>query len=208
MSLWVFAFVLAIVALFVLGPTIARQLFVEARDDPLLGALGLTRRQRFLLGEVRVLPMALAGAALAVLVAIAASPLMPIGVAESAEPNPGVEVNVAVLSLGALAVAGLGTLFLCALIPLLNLFSSERPRQMMVEILAKGRDFPMAHVHHVFAVNGILFEPREVSQGEEAEAKYLTTLKPTDALEDLSAQLIGDGKKGIKNVSWSPPKRG
>ena len=110
--------------------------------------------------------------------------------------------------LGALAVAGLGTLFLCAMIPLLNMFSSERPRQMMVEIVAEERDFPTAHVHHVFAVNGILFEPREVSQGDEATAKYLTTLKPTDSLEDLNAQLMGDGKKGIKNVSWSPPKRG
>jgi anti-anti-sigma factor len=110
--------------------------------------------------------------------------------------------------LGALAVAGLGTLFLCAMIPLLNVFSSERPRQMNVEIVAEERDFPLAHVHHVFAVNGIMFEPREVSQGDEATAKYLTTLKPTDSLEDLSAQLMGDGKKGIKNVSWSPPKRG
>jgi anti-anti-sigma factor len=110
--------------------------------------------------------------------------------------------------LGALAVAGLGTLFLCAMIPILNLFSAERPRQMMVEIVAEDRDFPMAHVNQVFAVNGILFEPREVSQGDEATAKYLTTLKPTDSLEDLSAQLMGDGKKGIKNVSWSPPKRG
>ncbi len=109
--------------------------------------------------------------------------------------------------LGALAVAGMGTLFLCAMIPILNLFSSERPRTMMVEIVSEDRDFPMAHVHHVFAVNGILFEPREVSQGDEATAKYLTTLKPTDSLEDLSGQLIGDGKKGIKNVSWSPPKR-
>ena len=110
--------------------------------------------------------------------------------------------------LGALAVAGLGTLFLCALIPLLNMFSSERPRTMMVEIIAEERNFPLSHVHHVFAVNSILFEPREVSQGDEATAKYLTTLKPTDSLEDLSAQLMGDGKKGIKNVSWSPPKRG
>ena len=110
--------------------------------------------------------------------------------------------------LGALAVAGLGTLFLCAMIPLLNMFSSERPRQMMVEIVAEERHFPMAHVHQVFAVNGILFEPREVSQGDEATFKYLTTLKPTDSIEDLSAQLMGDGKKGIKNVSWSPPKRG
>ena len=110
--------------------------------------------------------------------------------------------------LGALAVAGLGTLFLCAMIPLLNVFSSERPRTMMVEIVAAERSFPTAHVHHVFAVNAILFEPREVSQGDEATAKYLATLKPTDSLEDLSAQLMGDGKKGIKNVSWSPPKRG
>ena len=53
-----------------------------------------------------------------------------------------------------------------------------------------------------------LFEPREVSQGDESTATYLTTLKPTDSLEDLSAQLMADGKKGIKNVSWSPPKRG
>ncbi len=109
--------------------------------------------------------------------------------------------------LGALAVAGLGTLFLCAMIPLLNMFSSERPRTMMVEIVAAERSFPTAHVQHVFAVNAILFEPREVSQGEEATAKYLATLKPSDSLEDLSAQLMGDGKKGIKNVSWSPPKR-
>jgi hypothetical protein len=110
--------------------------------------------------------------------------------------------------LGALAVAGLGTLFLCAMIPLLNVFSSDRPRQMLVEIVADDRDFPLAHVSHVFAVNGIMFEPREVSQGDEATVKYLTTLKPTDSLEDLSVQLMGDGKKGIKNVSWSPPKRG
>ncbi|HEX4913962.1 MAG TPA: STAS domain-containing protein, partial [Vicinamibacterales bacterium] len=61
--------------------------------------------------------------------------------------------------LGAFAVAGLGTLFLCAMIPLLNMFSSERPRTMVVEIVAQERDFPMAHVHQVFAVNGILFEP-------------------------------------------------
>lgn len=110
--------------------------------------------------------------------------------------------------LGALAVAGLGTLFLCVMIPLLNLFSADKPRQMFVEIVAHEREFPMAHVNQVFAVNGILFEPREVSQGDEATAKYLTSLKPTDSLEDLSAQLMGDGSKGIKNVSWSAPKKG
>jgi anti-anti-sigma factor len=110
--------------------------------------------------------------------------------------------------LGALAVAGLGAVFLCAMLPLLDLFSTQRPRAMLVEIVGEDRDFPTAHVHQVFAVNGIVFEPREVSQGDEATVRYHTLLKPTDSLEDLSAQLMGDGSKGIKNVSWAPPKRG
>jgi anti-anti-sigma factor len=110
--------------------------------------------------------------------------------------------------LGGFAVAGLGTLFLCAMFPVLNLFASERPRAMVVEIAAAGRQFPTDHVHRVFAVNHIVFEPREVEQGDEATVHYLTSLRPHDSLEDLSAQLMDGGKAGIKNVSWSPPKRG
>jgi len=110
--------------------------------------------------------------------------------------------------LGGFAVAGLGTLFLCAMFPVLGAFAADKPRQMMVEIVAEGRDFPTSHVQKVFAVNHVVFEPREVEQGEEATVRYLTTLPPHDSLEDLSNQLMDSGKAGIKNVSWSPPKRG
>lgn len=110
--------------------------------------------------------------------------------------------------LGGFAVAGLGTLFLCAMFPVLSAFSAERPRQMMVEIHAEGRSFPLDHVQRVFAVNHVVFEPREVEQGDEATIRYMTTLGPHDSLEDLSTQLLDGGKAGIKNVSWSPPKRG
>jgi anti-anti-sigma factor len=110
--------------------------------------------------------------------------------------------------LGGFAVAGLGTLFLCAMFPILNVFASDRPRQMLVEIVAEGREFPVHHVQKVFAVNHVVFEPREVAQGDEATVRYLTALAPHDSLEDLSNQLMGGGKAGIKNVSWSPPKRG
>ena len=109
--------------------------------------------------------------------------------------------------LGGFAVAGLGTLFLCAMFPLLAAFAAERPRQMVIEITAHGRDFPMSHVQKVFAVNHVVFEPREVEQGDQATVRYMTTLGPHDSLEDLSEQLIDGGKAGIKNVSWSPPKR-
>jgi hypothetical protein len=109
--------------------------------------------------------------------------------------------------LGGFAVAGLGTLFLCAMFPVLNLFAADKPRQMLVEIVAEGRDFPLNHVQTVFAVNRVVFEPREIEQGDEATVRYLTTLGPTDSLEELSQQLVAGGKAGIKNVSWSPPKR-
>src|SRR5207302_8801906 len=57
------------------------------------------------LGQVGV--TAAAGAILAVVLALAASPLMPIGPARIAEPNPGLSVNWAVLGLG-----GVGTVLL------------------------------------------------------------------------------------------------
>ena len=80
---------------------------------------------------------------------------------------------------------------------------------MLVEIIAERPRVPDgARACRCLPSTASLFEPREVSQGDEATVKYLTTLKPTDSLEDLSAQLMGDGKNGIKNVSWSSPKRG
>jgi anti-anti-sigma factor len=110
--------------------------------------------------------------------------------------------------LGGFAVAGLGTLFLCAMFPVLNTFASDKPRQMLVEIVATGREFPLNHVQRVFALNHVVFEPREIEQGEESTVRYLTTLGANDSLEDLSQQLLDGGKAGLKNVSWSPPKRG
>lgn len=110
--------------------------------------------------------------------------------------------------LGGFAVAGLGTLFLCAMFPVLNLFSAPKPRQMLVEIVARGTDFPLNHVQTVFALNRIVFEPRELEQGDEATVRYLTVLGPDDSIEDLSQQLMDGGRAGIRNVSWSPAKRG
>ena len=78
---------------------------------------------------------------------------------------------------------------------------------MLIEITAESREFPFDHVQQIFAINQVTFEPREVSQGEEATVEYLVTLPQDASLEDLSGQLIAGGKTGIKNVSWSLPKR-
>lgn len=109
--------------------------------------------------------------------------------------------------LGAFGVAGLGTLFLCLLLVALDHVGSRKPRMMMVEIEAEGREFPTAHVQGVFARNGVVFEPREVSQSKAVAIRYHTTLAPDQSLEDLSDQLMAGGKEGVKTVSWEVPKK-
>jgi anti-anti-sigma factor len=109
--------------------------------------------------------------------------------------------------LGAFAVAGLATAFLCVLLLVLDrLPSDQRPREMMVELVADGRDFPVVHVESVFARNGIIFEPRDVSQGQESAVKYHVALDRRLALEDLSAQLTA-GASAIRSVVWKNPKK-
>lgn len=107
--------------------------------------------------------------------------------------------------LGGFALAGLGTLFLCAMLPILNVFSTPKPRVMLVEIGVTGREFPFDHVQQVFALNHVRYEPREVSQGESATVEYLATLPRDASIEDLSNQLRAG--QGVETVSWSPPKR-
>jgi anti-anti-sigma factor len=109
--------------------------------------------------------------------------------------------------LGTFAVAGLGTVVLCALLVLLNRIRRDEPRHMMVEIHAEGREFPAAHVQAVFARNRVVFEPREVSQGKSVAMRYHTTLAHILSLDDLSEELLAGGTAGIKSVSWEHPKR-
>lgn len=81
--------------------------------------------------------------------------------------------------LGAFGVAGLATAFLCVLLLALDrLPSDQRPREMVVELVAEGRDFPVVHVESVFARNGVIFEPRDVSQGKDAAVKYHVSMDP------------------------------
>ena len=107
-SLWLFAGLVGLAALLVVGQALSRQVWTAAADWPTLRALGTTRRQ-FTIGTT--LPAAAVsgvGTLGAAAVALAASPLMPVGPARVAEPHPGVEVNVALSGI-ALAVLFVGT---------------------------------------------------------------------------------------------------
>ena len=108
--------------------------------------------------------------------------------------------------LGAFAVTGLGTAFLCTALLALDQVSDQKARIMSVEILAGGRQFPTTHVEGVFARNQIVFEPREISQSDDVTVKYHTWLDPRTSLDDLSGQLMSVGA-GVKSVVWEHPKR-
>lgn len=106
-ALAVFAFLVGVAALLVLGQAVARQLFLDAADYPTLRALGMTSRQLVAVALLRVGAIAVAGAVLAVALAVLWSPLMPMGLARLAEPQPGFALDVAVLGLGLVVIPAL-----------------------------------------------------------------------------------------------------
>jgi len=104
-ALAIFAVLAGLVGLAVIGQLLARQMVLDSAEFPILRTLGMTRASLAALALARLAVVTFAGAVLAVGVAVAASPLMPIGPARLAEPAPGTEVNLAVLGAGLVAVA-------------------------------------------------------------------------------------------------------
>jgi ABC-type lipoprotein release transport system permease subunit len=102
-ALWVLAGLVTVLATLIVAQLLSRLAFVEGQDHPTLGALGMSGRDRTLLGVVRAAGIAGAGALAGMVVAVAASPLLPTGLARTAEPDPGVHLDAVVLGLGATA---------------------------------------------------------------------------------------------------------
>jgi ABC-type lipoprotein release transport system permease subunit len=95
----------ALVALAVIGQAMARQTAAERADHHALSALGVRPREFVLLALLRTLLTGAAGTAAAVLIAVLASPLTPVGEARLAVPAAGrVSLDLAVVLPGALAV--------------------------------------------------------------------------------------------------------
>jgi ABC-type lipoprotein release transport system permease subunit len=102
-TLWLLAGLVTVSATLILAQLLSRLAFVEGRDHPTLGALGMSGRDRTLLGVVRAAGIAGAGALAGVVVAVAASPLLPTGLARTAEPDLGTHLDAVVLGVGAIA---------------------------------------------------------------------------------------------------------
>ena len=103
-ALGLFAIVVGLTGLVIIAQAVLRQLRASSIDLVTLRALGLTGRQLWSISLMQVAAVAVAGAVLAVVLSVLASPIMPLGAARVAEPSPGIDVDVAVLGLGSVAI--------------------------------------------------------------------------------------------------------
>jgi ABC-type antimicrobial peptide transport system permease subunit len=99
-ALALFAALAGVLTLAIIGQLLSRQLVLDSAWFGALRALGMTRGRLAALSLAQVGIVTATGGILAVAIAIAASPLMPIGPARLAEPTPGIEVNLAILAAG------------------------------------------------------------------------------------------------------------
>ena len=100
LALWLLGALTAFVGLLVLSQAVARQVFLDSRDHRTLGALGMTGGQHWAVAMLRAGMVGAAAAIVGVALAVALSPLTPVGLARTAEPDPGVRWDVPVLALG------------------------------------------------------------------------------------------------------------
>jgi ABC-type antimicrobial peptide transport system permease subunit len=108
-ALGLFGLVIALTGVVLLAQAMLRQLRASRTELGTLRALGLTDRQLWCMNLLQVAAVAVLGAAVAVVLGVCLSPIMPLGAARVAEPNPGISVDVVVLGLGFVAIAVLLT---------------------------------------------------------------------------------------------------
>ena len=111
-TLALFAALAGLIALVVIGQLLSRQLSLDSAESPVLRTLGMTPRGLAALSLARLAVITAAGGLAAVMIAMAASPLMPIGPARLAEPHPGVDINLVILGTGCAAIITLPLLLL------------------------------------------------------------------------------------------------
>ncbi|HEX3713939.1 MAG TPA: FtsX-like permease family protein [Trebonia sp.] len=102
--LWLLAGVLALLGLIIVWQLLSRFAVLESAGFSGLRAVGMRPSQLVAAGLVRAALIGACGAVIAVLLAYAASPLFPVGLAAVAEPRPGLDADWPVLALGAAGV--------------------------------------------------------------------------------------------------------
>ena len=109
--------------------------------------------------------------------------------------------------LAAFGLAILASMFLCGILVVLSRMEETTTREMLIELVSPGRDFPFEHVQRVLGERTVAFEQREMARGEDTTVRYFVLLEPYASFEELSTELIEGSKQAIRSVSWVKPKK-
>jgi ABC-type lipoprotein release transport system permease subunit len=112
-TLWLFALLMTVAGFMLFGQALSRLNFTESTENPILSALGMTRRQLFAVVMVRAGLIGAVAGVVAFVGAVAASSVFPTGLARIVEPTPG--TNVAPIVIGGAFLVLLGVLLLSVL---------------------------------------------------------------------------------------------
>ncbi|MGI9031098.1 MAG: FtsX-like permease family protein [Ilumatobacteraceae bacterium] len=103
-ALWAVAGVAAVVAILVISQLAARQLRAASADHDALQALGYSRREVVTESVIEAIALGAASSVVAIVVAVAASPLFPIGDLRIVEPSSGPSVDLLALLVGSAVI--------------------------------------------------------------------------------------------------------
>ncbi len=149
-ALRIFAAVAAVAGAFAIGMVVSRDIARTRVQQATLQTLGMTRMDRAAVNAPRAAVVAGGGVLIAVLGAIALSPLFPLGVARRADPDVGLHADWLVLALGALAVAS----FVTAVVVVATLRTTRLDRDLKVRSRSVTEAIAVSHLRPTVA-NGV-----------------------------------------------------
>jgi ABC-type lipoprotein release transport system permease subunit len=203
-ALLLLAIVVAGVGLVVVGQMLRRQTAAESGDGLMFWALGCDRGDALRLGLLRGLLGGCAGAGLAVVVAIAVSPLFPVGIGRVADPDVGLHADALVLLVGAsLAVFAVVVLAVC--VGLYDARSSGRHNNRTSEA---GRPWPLPTTTRPPLLVGLYFAlPRRAGARTQQARISLVSLVVVVVILAATAVTLASfdhlvGRRDLSGATW------
>jgi hypothetical protein len=110
---------------------------------------------------------------------------------------------------GSFGLSLAGAAGVCLLLMAFSTLAPEpRRRNVTIELVGTGHEFPTAHVQHIFAKYGVVTEPSEWLQDTATRVKYRASVDEALSLEALGAELMNKGQAALQSVAWEIRKNG
>jgi hypothetical protein len=107
---------------------------------------------------------------------------------------------------GAFALAGLATVFVCCFLLFLNRMGRGTPRHLELEVVAESGTLPIAAVERILATRGVTFELHEMALDNHASARYVANVQNDIDLKSLSEELLASAGQPLRSITWSEKK--